>query len=53
MQDRDENAHYKSRVISVVAATGIALAWYVCYNHLPVYSPPRVFLSDLSQWNKR
>ncbi|KAI4736537.1 putative MFS transporter [Aureobasidium sp. EXF-12298] len=26
MQDRDENAHYKSRIISVVAATGIALA---------------------------
>jgi hypothetical protein len=33
MQDRDETAHYKSRIISVVAATGIALAWYVCYNH--------------------
>jgi hypothetical protein len=53
MQDRDENAHYKSRIISVVAATGIALAWYVCYNHLPIQSPQRVFLSDPSQRNKR
>ncbi|KAG9692624.1 putative MFS transporter, partial [Aureobasidium melanogenum] len=26
MQDRDDNAHYKSRVISVIAATGVALA---------------------------
>jgi hypothetical protein len=52
MQDRDENAHYKSRIISVVAATGIALAWYVCCNHLLEVSSPRVLLSDFRQWNK-
>jgi hypothetical protein len=45
MQDRDENAHYKSRIISVVAATGIALAWYVCYNHLPEHSSPQTIIS--------
>ncbi|THY49919.1 putative MFS transporter [Aureobasidium pullulans] len=38
MQDHDERAHYKSRIVSVIAATGIALACGTNVTWAPQYA---------------